>query len=164
MVALKRADCLSHENQLSKNLLGARVLGHRFGALADGMLGEFTRKEKPDSRLDLPGRNCRSFVVMSKTRGFCGDALKDVIDKAVHYTHRLAGDAGVRVDLLQHLVNVDSVGLLPLLLAVFLIALGDVLGCFAGFLHSFTAGFWRYLQEVVERFVHKLLARLSETE
>lgn len=38
------------------------------------------------------------------------DALENVVYKGVHDTHGL--DAGVRVDLLQHLVHVDRVALL----------------------------------------------------
>ena len=47
------------------------------------------------------------------------DTLEDVVHERVHDAHGLAGDASVRVDLLQHLVDVDRIALLaglPLLL------------------------------------------------
>ena len=41
------------ENSMIRNLLGAGVLGDGLGTLGHGMLGEFPRKEEPDSGLDL---------------------------------------------------------------------------------------------------------------
>ena len=35
--------------------LGAGELGDSLGALRDGVLGELTRKDEPDSGLDFPG-------------------------------------------------------------------------------------------------------------
>ena len=41
---------------LSKlSLLGAGVLGYRFGSLRHGVLGQFSREEQTDSSLDLSG-------------------------------------------------------------------------------------------------------------
>ena len=37
------------------NLLGAGVFGDSLGTFRDGMFGQFTREEEPDSGLDLPG-------------------------------------------------------------------------------------------------------------
>ena len=51
---------------------------------------------------------------MSKAGSFGGDALEDVIDERVHDAHGFAGDTGVRVNLLQHLVDVDSIAFLSL--------------------------------------------------
>ena len=45
------------------------------------MLGQLSRKEEPDSGLDLPGGDGGPLVVMGKTAGLGGDALKDVVDK-----------------------------------------------------------------------------------
>ena len=50
------------------------------------------------------------------------------------------GDTSVRVDLLEHLVDVDAVGFLPLALLL-LVALGDGLLGLAGLLGGFTGGF-----------------------
>ena len=78
------------------------------------MLGELAWEQETDSGLDLPAGDGRLLVVVSKTRRFTGDALEDVVDKAVHDAHGLAGDTSVGVDLLQNLVDVDSVAFLPL--------------------------------------------------
>ncbi len=48
-----------------------------------------------------------------------GDALEDVVDERVHDAHRLRRDPGVRMNLLHHFVDVDSVALLPGLSALF---------------------------------------------
>ena len=37
------------------------------------------------------------------------DALEDIVDEGVHDSHGLGRDAGVRMDLLQHLVHVHGV-------------------------------------------------------
>ena len=69
-----------------------------------------------------PGKINRTAVWISRdvTVGFLlyraslaasrGDLLEDVVDERVHDGHRLGGDAGVRVHLLQDLVDVDLVG------------------------------------------------------
>ena len=51
---------------------------------------------------------------MGKAGSFGGDALEDVVDERVHDAHGFAGDASVRVNLLQHLVDVDSIAFLSL--------------------------------------------------
>ena len=94
-------------------LLGAGVLGHSLGALRHGVLGQLTGEQQADGGLDLPGGDGGPLVVMSETRGLTGDALEDVVDEGVHDSHRLGGDTGVGVDLLQHLVHVDGIALLP---------------------------------------------------
>ena len=50
-----------------------------------------------------------------------GDALKDVRDKGVEDRHGLLGDANLRVHLLEHLVDVDAVGLYFACLAALLL-------------------------------------------
>ena len=75
------------------------------------MLGKLTRQQKTYGRLDFAARDRRASVVVSKTRRLSSDAFEDVVDEAVHDRHRLAADARVGVDLLQHLVDVDSVAL-----------------------------------------------------
>ena len=94
-------------------LLGAGVFGDGLSALGDGVLGELTGEEEPDGGLDLPGGDGGPLVVVGEPGGLGGDALKDVVDERVHDGHGLGGDAGVWVDLLQHLVDVDGVRLLP---------------------------------------------------
>ena len=71
---------------------------------------------------------------MSKAGSFGGDALEDVVDERVHDAHGFAGNSSVRVNLFQHLVDVDSITFLslssPLLLAI-------NIGLFACFLFTF---------------------------
>ena len=67
---------------------------------------------QPHSCLDFAAGDGVLPVVVSKAGGLSGNMLKDVIHKGVHDAHGLAGDAGVRVNLLQDLVDVDGVALL----------------------------------------------------
>ena len=118
-------------------LLRAGVLSDSLGSLRDGMLGQLSGKEKPDSSLDLPGGDGGPLVVVSQT-GSLSNTLKDVIDKRVHDAHGLAGDTSVGVLLLQHLVDVDSIGLLPSQLLFLLISLNHCFLGLAGFFGSFS--------------------------
>ena len=64
---------------------------------------------------------------MRQARCLTSDALENVIDKGVHASHGLGRDAGVRMDLLQHLLHVHGVALLAAalaLLAILLLGLG----------------------------------------
>ena len=67
---------------------------------------------QPHSSLDFPTGDGVLLVVVSKTGSLGRDALKDVVHERVHDAHGLTGDASVRVNLLQHLVDVDGVALL----------------------------------------------------
>ena len=105
------------------------------------MLGQLTGEDQTDGGLDLPGRDGRALVVVGQAAGFGGDALEDVVDERVHDGHGLGRDAGVGVDLLEHTVDVDGVGLLSglpaLLVARFasnLLGLDGLLGSFSGWL------------------------------
>ena len=126
-------------------LLGAGVLGDSLGALRDGVLGELTREEESDSSLDLARGDGGPLVVVSQSAGLSSDPLEQIVDERVHDAHGLGGDASVRVDLLQHLVDVDGVGLLPSLLLLLLVSLGDGLGGFARLLGSFSRNLWRHV-------------------
>ena len=90
-----------------------------------------------------PGRSIeRTFGFLDVTVGFLlylanlaasVAIFSNIVDEGVHDAHRLGGDAGVRVHLLQDLVDVDLVGLDLLL--------GGRLGAtFDGFLCWFLAG------------------------
>lgn len=107
------------------------------------MLGELTRQEQTDGGLNLPGGDRRTLVVVRQTRGLGSDALEDVVNERVHDAHRLGRDAGVGVHLLEHLVDVDSVGFLPLLPAL-LISLGDVLLGLTGLLRGLSTRLGRH--------------------
>lgn len=75
------------------------------------MLGQLAGQKETDGRLDFAARDGRAAVVVSQTARLCGDAFEDVVDERVHDRHGLRRNAGVRVDLLQHLVDVDGVRL-----------------------------------------------------
>ena len=102
--------------------LAAGVFGDGLRALADGVLGELTGKKKTDSGLDLPRSDRRLLVVVRQATGLRGNALEDVVDERVHDGHSLTGDASVGVDLLQHLVDVDAVGLTTTTVALLLLS------------------------------------------
>ena len=104
------------------------------------MFGQFTGQQKPDGSLDLPGGDGGSLVVVSKTGSFSSDTFKDIVDEGVHDAHGLGGDTGIGVDLLQHLVDVDSVGFLPFAVLL-LVSLGDVLLGLSGLLGSLSRNF-----------------------
>ena len=74
------------------------------------MLGELTGKHEADSSLDLARGKSGLLVVGGKLAGLAGDALEDVVDERVHDGHSLLADAGVGVDLLEHLVDVRAAG------------------------------------------------------
>ena len=104
------------------------------------MLGQFTGQQKPDGGLDLPGGDGGPLVVVGQAGSFSSDTFEDIVDERVHDAHGLGRDSGVRVDLLQHLVDVDGVGFFPFL-GPLLVVLGDVLGGLAGLLGSLSGGF-----------------------
>lgn len=91
------------------------------------MLRQLAGEQEPHGGLHLPGRDRGPLVVVGQTGRLGGDALEDVVHERVHDRHRLTGDTGVGMDLLEHFVDVDGVALLPLVLLLFLIGLGDVL-------------------------------------
>ena len=123
------------------SLLGAGVLGDGLGSLRHGVLGQLTGQEETDSGLDLSAGDGGAPVVVGKTGGLGGDTLEDVVDEGVHDAHGLAGYTGVRVDLLQHLVDVDGVGFPPPPLPLLVPGTGGL--CLAGgLLGSLGCGLW----------------------
>ena len=73
------------------------------------MLGKLTRQHKADGGLDLARRKGRTLGVSGQLASFTSNTVEDVVDERVHDGHALLGDAGVRVHLLLHLVDVDAV-------------------------------------------------------
>ena len=112
------------------------------------MLGQFSGQEEPHRGLDLPRCNRRALVVMSQTRGLGGDTLENVIHERIHDRHGLGGDSSVRVDLLEDLVDVNSVGFLPPTLLLF-VSLGYILLGLTGLLNSFAGNFRSHDGEVL---------------
>ena len=141
LVALKRAVWVF---KYSGSLFRAGVFGNRFGSFADRMLGQFARQQQADCGLDFAGRDSRPLVVVGQARSLGGNSFEDVVHKAVHDGHSFAADASVRMDLLQHFVDVGAVGLLPLPLA--LLVARATCGFFARFLRSFRRVFRRHVQ------------------
>ena len=80
-MVLKRT--VFHDSQV-KNLLGAGVFGDGLGTFRDGMFGQFTGQQKPDSGLDFPGGNGRPLVVMSQSESFGSNPFKDIVDERIH--------------------------------------------------------------------------------
>lgn len=129
-------------------LLGGCVFGDGLGALRDGVLSQFTRKQEADSSLDLPGGDGRALVVMGQAGSLGSDALKDVVHERVHDGHGLGRDTGVGVDLLQHLVDVDGITFLPPPL-LFLITLGNALLSLASLLGGLSRSLGRHSDDDV---------------
>ena len=75
------------------------------------MLGKLSWKNEAHCRLDLPAGNGRLLIITSQAGGLLSELFKDVVDEGIHDAHGLGGDACVRVHLLQHLEDVDLVGL-----------------------------------------------------
>jgi len=88
------------------------------------VLGELAGEDQSHRGLDLAGGHRGLLVVARQLGRLRRDLLEDVVDEGVHDGHALGGDAGVGVHLLEHLVDVDLVGL-GLGLALGLAALGD---------------------------------------
>nr|GMC53964.1 hypothetical protein CR513_50743 [Ipomoea batatas] len=101
--------CLAQLETLIFKILRAGEFGDSLGAFRDGVLGKLSREDKSHGGLNLTGSDGRLLVVPSQTRGLLGELLEDVVDEAVHDAHGLAGDTDVRMDLLQHLEDVDLV-------------------------------------------------------
>ena len=97
MVAFKKAGCVSYWHW--RCLLRAGILGDGLGSLGDGVLGELTREEQPDSSLDLAGGDGGPLVVVGETAGLGGYPLEQIVDEGVHDRHSLGGDTGIGVDL-----------------------------------------------------------------
>jgi hypothetical protein len=79
------------------------------------VLGELPGEDEAHGGLDLTGGDGGLLVVPRELGGLGGELLEDVVDEGVHDGHGLRGDADVRVHLLQHLEDVDLVGLHALL-------------------------------------------------
>ena len=103
----------------------------------------------PHGGLDLARRERALLVVADELAGLDGDALEGVVDERVHDRHGLRRDAGVRVDLLEHLVDVRGVRLGALLLLLLVAgSLGLLLGLLGGGLlggrHDCVLSCWRW--------------------
>ena len=66
------------------NLFRSCVLGDGFGAFADSVLGQFSRKKKADSSLHFTAADGRFLVILRESGCLRGDSLENVVDEAVH--------------------------------------------------------------------------------
>ena len=128
-------------------LLGRGVLRDGLGSFGNGVLGEFPGKEETNGGLDFAGGDGRPLIVVGEAARFGGDPLEEVVDERVHDRHGLGADAGVGVDLLENLVDVDGVRFLPLGLASLLVTLDDGLGGLLDLLGDFSRSFGRHFGE-----------------
>ena len=142
-MALKRAFFLRRKEE-DVYLLGAGVLGHGFSTFRYSVFCQFTRQQETHGSLDFPTGDGRSFVVMSKARGFCSNSFKDVVHEGVHDRHGLARNTSIGMHLLQYFVNVDSEGFLPALLPFLLVASPNGLLGLSGLLNGFTRSLRRH--------------------
>ncbi|XP_050644782.1 uncharacterized protein LOC126953333 [Macaca thibetana thibetana] len=78
------------------HLLGAGVLGDGLSALGHGVLGQLPRQQQAHRRLNLPGGDGGTLVVMRQAGSLTRDALEDVVDEGIHDPHGFGGDAGTR--------------------------------------------------------------------
>jgi len=102
------------------------------------VLGQLSGEEETDSSLDFARCDGRSLVVVSKSGSLSSNTLKNVIYERVHDAHGLGGDASVRVDLLEDLVDVDGIGFLSFTVLGLLVSLSNVLGSLTSLLDSFS--------------------------
>ncbi len=98
-------------------LLGTVVLGNGLGGLRDGVLAQLSGEDEAHGSLHLLARDGAALVVGGQLAALMGDALKDVIDKAVHDGHGLLGDVDIGVALTEHLEDVAAVRLMARALA-----------------------------------------------
>ena len=77
---------------------------------------------------------------MSQTGSLSSNALENVVHERVHDRHSLGRDTSVRMNLFQHLVDVDAVALLPPALLL-LVTLGNRLLGLASLLGGLSGGF-----------------------
>jgi len=103
------------------------------------VLGKFTWEDESDRGLDLTGGDGGFLVVCSELGSLSSNALKDIVDEGVQDGHGTVGDTGIRVNLLEDLVDVGRVGLLPSLGSLLLFTWGSS-GLLAGFLWLVRSG------------------------
>ena len=91
--------CTNTLVQTRRYALGANVLGHGLGALADGVLGQLAGEQKADCGLDLPTGDGETPVVVRESAGLADSELESDFHGVVL---DLAADAGVVEDLAEH--------------------------------------------------------------
>lgn len=74
------------------------------------MLAQLSGEDETDGSLNLLARDGAALVISGQLTTLMGDALKDIIDKAVHDSHGLFGDVNLGVALTEDLEDVAAVG------------------------------------------------------
>lgn len=96
------------------------------------MLAQLTREDQTNGSLDLFAGDGRTLVVSGQLAALVGNALKDVIDEAVHDGHSLLGDVNLGVALAEDFEDVAAVGLMARTLAVLARRRGFLNGALSG--------------------------------
>jgi len=107
-------------------------LGHSLGALGHGVLGKLSRQHEAHGGLDLAAGEGGLLGIGGQLASLASEALEDVVDERVHDRHALLADAGVRVNLLEHLVDVRGVRFNALLVGLLHTGLLGGLGALLG--------------------------------
>lgn len=102
----------------TRNLLGTIVFGNSLGSLRDGVLAQLTREDQADGSLDLLAGDGGTLVVGGQLAALMGNALEDVIDKAVHNGHGLLRDVNLGVALAEDFEDIAAVGFMARTLTV----------------------------------------------
>ena len=64
--------------------------------------------------MDFPGADGRPLVAVGQHGSLSNDTLKEIVQEEGHDAHGIGGDTGVGLDLFQHLVDVNGIGLISL--------------------------------------------------
>ena len=88
----------------------------RFAGLSLCVLGQLARQHQLASVLDSSCVHRRLYVVFHDVSSFDGNAVERVMDECVHHVYGPFRHFDLRMDLLQHLENVQVERLGPLLL------------------------------------------------
>ena len=94
--------------------LSAGELGDSLGTLRDGVLGELTRKDEPDSSLDFPGGKRTLVAIADKIATFTSNAVEGIVNQVVQDSHRLLADTSLGVHLLEYPQDVGGIRLMSL--------------------------------------------------
>jgi len=88
----------------------------RFAGLGLGVLGQLTWQHQFAGALNGSRIHRRLLIVFDDVAGLDGDAIKGIVDEAIHHVHRSFRHSDLWMNLLQHLEDVQVERLSPLLL------------------------------------------------
>ncbi len=102
------------------------------------MLGQFSGQQEFNGGLDFTRRKGSLLVISDELAGFQSGLLENIVDEGVHNIHGLLGDTGIRVNLLEDLVDVKRESFISSSLALLVGVLGGIV--LGGLLLSFGGG------------------------